>query len=418
MYKRLYPAVLMLTALLTPYTAWGDTTAQDTLALPAENWEISLLTCGPGPEIYELEGHSALRMKQGDIDEVANWGLFDFYSPGFVYRFVKGETDYMVGTCPYTHFIRPYEAQGRSVTEQVLNLTPEEASLVVAFVAENMQPGNRVYRYNYIKDNCATRPLAIIEKAIGDTIKLSEPRAEIIENATFRNNMRYYHRNYPWYQFGIDLALGSDLDAPISRRETAFAPVALEEMVSLAAKSNGEPLVKETRIRAEERAGGASEGPTPWYLGPVMWCWIIFAAAAGLSWFDIYRHRISKVFDAIMYTSYGLAGCVITYLTFISVHEPANPNWLLLWLNPLCLLVPLLIWTKGTNKLLVWYQIANFAALIAMATVWIAGTQEPNPAFIPLLGADALRSATYLIISRCNPYYKKRSRYRVNYYAR
>ncbi|MDE7025198.1 MAG: DUF4105 domain-containing protein, partial [Paramuribaculum sp.] len=45
---------------------------------------VSLLTCAPGCNIYELEGHSALRFKSGTFDIVANWGLFDFASPNFV----------------------------------------------------------------------------------------------------------------------------------------------------------------------------------------------------------------------------------------------------------------------------------------------------------------------------------------------
>ena len=30
------------------------------------------------------------------MDSVWNFGIFDFREPNFVYRFVKGETDYMV----------------------------------------------------------------------------------------------------------------------------------------------------------------------------------------------------------------------------------------------------------------------------------------------------------------------------------
>lgn len=52
---------------------------------------VSLLTARAGAEIYQLEGHSALRIRdpfRGDY--VINWGLFDFAAPNFVYRFVKG----------------------------------------------------------------------------------------------------------------------------------------------------------------------------------------------------------------------------------------------------------------------------------------------------------------------------------------
>lgn len=47
--------------------------------------------------------------------------------------------------------------------------------------------------------------------------------------------MRRYHANYPWYQFGIDLALGSGIDQPVggyrNRRGLAFAPILLAGML-------------------------------------------------------------------------------------------------------------------------------------------------------------------------------------------
>ncbi len=51
---------------------------------------VSLLTCAPGREIYQLEGHTALRLvreagngREG-YDNVVNWGVFDFAAPNFV----------------------------------------------------------------------------------------------------------------------------------------------------------------------------------------------------------------------------------------------------------------------------------------------------------------------------------------------
>ena len=67
---------------------------------------ISLITCHAGPEIYELEGHSGVRIATPAYDYVLNYGLFDFNAPGFVYRFVKGETDYMLSSCPFAFFFR------------------------------------------------------------------------------------------------------------------------------------------------------------------------------------------------------------------------------------------------------------------------------------------------------------------------
>ena len=59
---------------------------------------VYLLTCGPGTEAYSIYGHSALRIAipEKHIDAVYNWGVFDFSTPNFVWKFAKGRLDYMV----------------------------------------------------------------------------------------------------------------------------------------------------------------------------------------------------------------------------------------------------------------------------------------------------------------------------------
>ena len=85
--------------------------------------------------------------------------------------------------------------------------------------------------------------------------------------------MRHYHANYPWYQFGIDLALGEGIDYPIDTRATAFAPDALQKLVADATISNdgghAKPLVKTTNILVPGDAEGIAYGPTPWYATPI-----------------------------------------------------------------------------------------------------------------------------------------------------
>ena len=226
---------------------------------------VSLLTCSEGREIYELEGHTGLRIQHplyGDF--TVNWGVFDFDSPGFVYRFVKGETDYIAAAVSTDRFLEAYRRQGRTVREQTLRLTPAQTDRLVDMIMTNIRPENRVYRYNYVLDNCATRPLMMIEKAIGDTVTLGSKALEGRDATTFRNVMRHHHRNYPWYQFGIDTALGSGIDRPISQRETGFAPVVLADMIAGATTPGGEQLtLSDGYLIGSSATPPAPAGPTP-----------------------------------------------------------------------------------------------------------------------------------------------------------
>ena len=358
----------------------------------------------PGPEIYELEGHSAIAVFIDGQEPVAyNFGVFDFNAPNFVYRFVKGETDYKAVEMPWKYFLWPYFNQQRRVVAHELNFDSGQKARLISLLRENVKPENATYRYNYVKDNCATRPLRAVETAAGDSIRLAPGEIEANSSipVTFRNVMRHYHRNYPWYQFGIEKALGCGIDYPLSRRELAFAPAELDGMLR-GAMVGDRPLVLKSETIIDFPADGAIEGPTPWYLSPMAVCWLFFAVALAFTIRDLRRNKTTKWFDAVFFGAIGLAGCLLSFLIFISVHEATSPNWLYAWLNPAALLVPCLIWLKRTKIVLVCYQFVNFAVLFTLLAIWYFLPQSANPAFLPLILAEAMRSASYLRANRPN----------------
>ena len=61
-------------------------------------FRVSIITCYPGQQVYALYGHTAIRIQNGDRDMAYNFGMFSFNKPNFIYRFVKGETDYALGS--------------------------------------------------------------------------------------------------------------------------------------------------------------------------------------------------------------------------------------------------------------------------------------------------------------------------------
>ena len=123
------------------------TTAQS--AASDDSLEVALLTCSPGQEVYEYYGHTALLVRSARSGQtyVFNYGVFSYSQPGFVWRFVRGKTDYMVACAPLEYFKREYEARGSSVRADYLNLSQAEAQRLFRALVENCQPENRTYRY-------------------------------------------------------------------------------------------------------------------------------------------------------------------------------------------------------------------------------------------------------------------------------
>ena len=125
----------------------------------SEEARISLMTSAPyDEEVFTVYGHAALRIydPKQNIDYIFNYGIFDFSKPNFIYRFAKGETDYKLGVADFQDYVIEYQMRGSDITEQVLNLTQEEKEHIWDALLINYRPENRVYRYNFFFDNCAT----------------------------------------------------------------------------------------------------------------------------------------------------------------------------------------------------------------------------------------------------------------------
>lgn len=360
---------------------------------------VSLITCWPGPEVYELAGHEAVRVrgfKNGlPLDSVWNYGTFDFAQPNFIYRFVKGDTDYMLSAYPFNWFMPEYMAQGRRVVEQELNLNADEADRLLGMLRKEALPENRTYRYNYVKDNCATRIVERIDQAAASPVVYSDS----VHYGTFRNEMRAYHRDYPWYQFGIDLALGSGIDYPLRGRDEMFVPVEMMRRVASAHMADGRPLVRETRV-LNEGLPDATLGPTHWSATPIVCCSLFLLAVVLACWWMLRRRRLIRAVYSVWFGAIGLTGCVIAFLVFVSTHEATAPNLLLLWLNPLQLVVAVGVWFRR-----VWHAptvamiYVNIILLTVLLLVWPFQSQSANPAFFPLEAATLCLAVTYAIIS-------------------
>ena len=100
--------------------------------------------------------------------------MFDSNAPNFILKFALGETDYYLGAANFMNYIIEYQMRGSYVNELVLNLTTEEKNKIWDALLINYLPENRMYRYNFFFDNCATRLVTIVEgnvdgKVIYDT---------------------------------------------------------------------------------------------------------------------------------------------------------------------------------------------------------------------------------------------------------
>ncbi len=217
---------------------------QLTRAQVADSTDVYLVTCAPGNATYSIYGHTALRIsiRGTDIDRVYNWGIFDFSTPNFAFRFAKGRLDYMLGSYGYDIFVNEYISEGRAVWSQTINLTTAEKEKLFALINENLKPENVRYRYDFFYDNCATRIRDILVAAASDTIIF--PVKE--KQQTFRQLIDPKQKVLPWIDFGADMLLGLQADKKASVADEMFLPDYLMDNLSASVivhGNNREPIV-------------------------------------------------------------------------------------------------------------------------------------------------------------------------------
>ena len=361
--------------------------------LLSDEAQISILTASPSDdEVYTLYGHTAIRVKDPahKIDLIFNYGIFDFSKPNFIYRFTKGETDYKLAVGNFSHYIIEYQMRGSEVTEQELNLTPNEINKIWDALYINALPENCVYRYNFFFDNCATRPVAIVEEQVDGKVTYNNPP----EPKTFRELINYCTRNNPWLTFGCDLALGSPTDRITTPHEMMFLPVYLKNEFDKATIVNPDGTVRKlikSTFRISEEVIDDNQENKEWFT-PMFCSMLIFLLVLFITYIEWKKKTYYRVVDCILFLLAGVAGAVLFFLCFISTHPCIWPNWSIVWLQPFDLVAVILFAVKKLGKAAYYYHFINFAALTLLLAGWYFIPQHLNIAFIPLVATLWLRS--------------------------
>ena len=364
----------------------------------SDSASISILTCSPGQEVYAKFGHSGIRINDSvtKTDMVFNYGIFSFNTENFYYKFIKGETDYYLGVHPTDFFLAEYEERNSMVWEQVLNLSTTEKRKIINALIENYRPENRVYRYNYVFDNCATRPRDKILNNITRYIQFQNTT----DSKTFRHWVGEYVGHDTWLKFGIDLVFGMSADKTTQQYESMFLPEVLMnefERAKVITKNNenNRNLVKETKVIVSSQA---TETQSSMLISKPF---VIFSALLLLGiLLSLYEQKTKKYYtllDSLLLLGTGIAGIIVFYLMFISLHPLVKYNLNILWLNPLNIIAAVLIWVKPLRVYMFVYQLINILLLVLSLIAVALSVQDFNAAVFPLVVLIFIRYSLWVV---------------------
>jgi len=349
----------------------------------------SVLTCDPGNDFYTTFGHSAIRITDtaSGIDLVYNYGTFDFDTPNFYWVFTRGRLDYQLSRTTFEDFMYEYSYEGREVREQPLTFEAGQVQNLFILLETNYLPQYRHYRYDILRDNCATRVRDVVYSAWANDTLLQRAAEPMSYRRLLAARMK---GDLEWWHLGVDLVLGLNADHRCTAPERMFLPAEMEAELAQCATSGvwTAPFI----VEPSRQLLPSQRTPLKASFPPVVVFSLLFAVIALLT-VSAKRFHLSPftfhLVDRALFIIAGLCGLFLLFMWFGTDHWCTNWNLNILWLSPLLLLIAIRL--ERSPRWALWLQEAMFAA--AAIYVLLCGL---SVAIIPLILILMLRVGVLL----------------------
>lgn len=350
--------------------------------------KISVLTCGPGEELYASFGHSAFHVQDTSlgIDVVYNYGIFDDSSKYFYLKFIQGQMDYRLARQRFPRFLAEYEYYDRWVKEQDLNLSLIERNALFRFLERNNLPENQVYSYDFFFDNCSTKVWEVLKTSLGDPLVFDDTYLK--NTFTFRQLIHQNLDTNSWSAFGIDLALGSVIDVEATPEEHMYLPAYTLDQLQTA-KLNNEPLVSSISVLYQSKSLHKSGS---FLMTPLFWLLVILLIVVFVTYRDFTKKRRSRWLDFTLFFVTGLAGVLLLFLWFLTDHSQTVSNFNVLWVFPINVIIAFILVKRTTPPEWIKKYLWTLLVLILIIPfIWLFKIQVFSPLVIFILLALGIR---------------------------
>jgi hypothetical protein len=329
-----------------------------------DNARVSVLTYEPGYELYTIFGHSAIRIYDESlhIDRIYNFGTFDFSSPFFYVRFVRGNLDYFLSVYDFNILMDQSFSEKRKIHEQLLKMSSKEKSRLFIELERCYRSTDRFYKYDFFYDNCATRIRDVVYNSM-DTLPVYDSTSFCCK--TFRQLIEPYIDHNYYLNLGINLVLGHEADKIASSSSFMFLPDYIFAI-----------LQKTDKVEIESILIDYSEKPPTGFfcrmlqLSPLL----IFVLLIGMTLYRGTRKAITIVF---LFTI-GLIGIFLLLISTISLNPAFAQNSNVCWTLPALAVV--LIPKGSINRIIQLLYIILLLLFIILKSYFF---QEVAPVLIP-----------------------------------
>lgn len=361
------------------FTALSLLIRTNVIAQDSSHLRISLLTCTPGEELYSTFGHSGIRIMDSSsvTDLVFNYGTFDFDDKDFYLKFVRGKLLYFVSIERFRDFLESYRMENRGITEQVLNLSPDEKISIQQALFNNAREENKFYKYDFFLDNCTTRLRDIIVKYM----KNKPSFVSVMPVKTrYRQAIHEYldsNRQY-WSKLGIDILLGAPTDAVMTTEQQQFLP---DNLMKAFDQAKASPQLVAATIPVFNPASAEKEQTlfTPLFVFSLLFLLITSLWLPGWKWSE----TALAITDRLVLFSTGALGILLLFMWTGTDHAMCRNNFNLLWALPSHFV--LVFFYRSSKAWVKTYFKFCFMGMILLGLCWFLLPQQLNTALLPIL---------------------------------
>jgi len=280
--------------------------------------QVSVLTCGNGNQLYSIFGHTAIRIFDPayHLDIVYNYGTFDFSTPNFYLKFIKGDLQYFISVSRFDHFLFAYEQDNRDVWEQIINLEFDQKQELFNRLQKAVNSEDRYYTYKFIDRNCTTMVVDQLNTTLGQPILKKVSNTE----ESYRHVINPFLEDLFFEKLGINIIFGHRTDQAATQ---LFLPIEFLESLKVA-KIDGNQVAGEVITHYQQDSELIK--PTWWnsiyvYLGILLL---------------LIMTRSYKIYLSFL-TFSGLLGIFLLTVGLFSEHKEVLWNYNALLFNPLLL---------------------------------------------------------------------------------
>ena len=234
------------------------------------------------------------------------------------------------------------------------------------------------FSYNFIYDNCATRPYQLILSAYDYKVTLNYQ----LHQTTYRDIINKYVPIGSPLNTGINLIIGSQADKNITTKESVAFPMytmdALNHTHYITHDDSTKPIVLAQEVM--HRASNEKQKTN----NLVFYSWIAIPLILALLCitYTFKKKRYLPYFSQLILFVSGLIGIIISYLWFFSHHPLVNDNMNLLWCNPLNIILAILLFIRKKSTIRTIKVILSTLSLllcIAFLIILITDIQTTTP---------------------------------------